>query len=346
MNIIKFKMTILLLLISASLFYSFSCSNSPEAVYERMLDKYDDGKGGNISLLSEKFLMAFSGFQTDYDSLFFNKSVIMSVKGENIEILYPENVTVKGDQSISENITFADMNENSIVLGNNKGFCVFDKDGDPHTVYKTEKNDRIDAVALKDKNVIYHSEGKIFEFSSDSKKVRRMDSGVYHSPYKKFFRSSIFVTDRFITLATGIAGSYYISIFDGVSGSALITNVAASSMELNMGDNDLLYVRGGTGIWAVAKFEISTKKRSQFKGVGKIDNIFIAKDGFITLNGKKYSIEGFNGEQGLIPQNWNIIGVCRNKVLIEYGRIVYVIDFPVLLKRVIEMNQKTGDRVS
>jgi hypothetical protein len=345
MNLIKFKMTAFLLLISALLFYSFSCSNSPEAVYERMLDKYDDGKEGNISLLSEKFLMAFSGFQTDYDSLFFNKSVIISVKGENIEILYPENVSVKGDQSISENITFADMNENSIVLGNNKGFCVFDKDGDPHTVYRAEKNDRIDAVALKDKNVIYHSEGKIFEFSSDSKKARRMDSGVYHSPYKKFFRSSIFVTDRFITLATGIAGSYYISIFDGVSGSALITNVAASSSELNMGDNDLLYVRGGTGVWAVAKFEISTKKRSQFKGVGKIDNIFIAKDGFITLNGKKYSIEGFNGEQGLIPQDWNIIGVCRNQILIEYGRIVYVIDFPVLLKRVIEMNQKTGERV-
>jgi hypothetical protein len=215
----------------------------------------------------------------------------------------------------------------------------------PIQVTGPKKIDRIDADALKDKNVIYHSEGKIFEFSSDSKKARRMDSGVYHSPYKKFFRSSIFVTDRFITLATGIAGSYYISIFDGVSGSALITNVAASSSELNMGDNDLLYVRGGTGVWAVAKFEISTKKRSQFKGVGKIDNIFIAKDGFITLNGKKYSIEGFNGEQGLIPQDWNIIGVCRNQILIEYGRIVYVIDFPVLLKRVIEMNQKTGERV-
>jgi hypothetical protein len=346
MNIIKLKASALFIIISVLLLFPLSCSNSPEAVYERMLDRYEAGKEGNIALMSEKFLLAFSDFQAGYDTLFFNKSVILSVKGEDIEILYPDSVSVKGDKSIGDNITFADMNEKNIVLGNSKGFCVFDIDGDPHTIYKTEKNDRIDAVALKDKNVIYHSEGKIFELSSESKKVRRMDSGEYHSPYKKFFRSSIFVTDRFITLATGIAGSYYISIFDGSSGSSLVKNVSASSSELNMGDNDLLYVRGGTGVWAVAKFEISTKKRSDFKGVGKIDNIFIAKDGFITTSGKNFNIENFSGEQGVIPQDWNILGVCRNKVLVEYGRIVYVIDFPLMLNRIIEMNRKTGGRNS
>jgi hypothetical protein len=183
-----------------------------------MLDKYEGGKGGNISLMAEKFLMAFSEEKINYDDLFFNKSVILSVKGNNIEIIYPDNVSIKGDKSIGDNISFADMNDDNIVLGNNKGFCVFDKDGDPHTVYKSEKKERIDAVALKDKNIIYLSEGKMFELSYGDKKVKRMDSGEYHSPYRKFFRSSIFVTDKFITLVTGIAGSYYISIFDGNSG--------------------------------------------------------------------------------------------------------------------------------
>ena len=154
-----------------------------------------------------------------------------------------------------------------------------------------------------------------------------MDSGEYHSPYKKYFRSSIFTTDKFITLATGIAGSYYISVFDAISGASIIKNISASSSELNINENYISCVKGGTGNWSVEKYEIPSKKRNRIKSVGKIDNIFIAKDGFITLSGKKYFIENFSGERGIMPQEWNIIGTCRNFVLIEYGKMVYVIDF-------------------
>lgn len=340
-----FKMRIVQLIFLSAAVSSASCSNSPESVYERMLDKYEPGKSGNITLMAEKFLMAFSEIKVDQDNLFFNKSVILSVKGSDIEVVYPYNISIQGDKSIGENITFADINEENIVLGNNKGFCVFDKDGDPHTVFKSEKKERIDAVALKNKNIIYLSEGKVFEMSYEDKKVRRMDSGEYHSPYKKYFRSSIVVTDRYITLATGIAGSYYISVFDGTSGNALMKNISASSSELNMNESNLSYVRGGTGSWSVEKYELPSKKRSQVRGVGKIDNIFIAKDGFITVSGKKYTIESFSGEKGTMPQEWNIIGVCINAVLIEYGKIVYIIEFPMLLQKIKELNEKTGEKL-
>jgi len=343
MNIKQIEKHILQLIIFTLLFFTVSCSNSPEAVYERMLDKYEKGKGGSISLMAEKFLMAFSEIKVNYDDLFFNKSVILSVKGDDIEIIYPDDISIKGDKSIGENITFADMNEENIVLGNSNGFCVFDKDGDPHTIYKPEKKERIDALALKSKNIIYLSNGKMFEMSYGDKKVKRMDSGEYHSPYKKFFRSSIFVSDRFITLSTGIAGLYYISIFDSISGNSLMKNIAASSSEFNINESNLSYVRGGTGSWSVSKYEIPTKKRVEIKGVGKIDNIFIAKNGFITVSGKKYVIESFNGEKGVMPQDWNILGVCRDMVLIEYGKVVYLLDFTILLEKIKELNNKAGE---
>lgn len=343
MNIIKLQIPVKLAVITALLFFSVSCSNSPESVYERMLDKYEDGKGGNITLMAEKFLMAFSEIKVNYEDLFFNKSVILSVKGDNIDIIYPDDISIKGDKSIGENITFADMNEENIVLGNSNGFCVFDKDGDPHTIFKPEKKERIDALALKSKNIIYLSDGKMFELSYGDKKVKRMDSGEYHSPYKKFFRSSIFVSDTYIALSTGIAGLYYISIFDGISGNSLMKNISSSSSELNMNESNLSYVRGGTGSWSVSKYEIPTKKRIEIKGVGKIDNIFIAKNGFITISGKKYLIENFNGEKGLMPQDWNILGVCRDMVLVEYGKVVYLLDFTILLEKIKEMNSKTGE---
>jgi hypothetical protein len=123
-------------------------------------------------------------------------------------------------------------------------------------------------------------------------------------------------------------------------------NITASSSELNLNDNNLSYVRGGTGSWSIEKYELPSKKRSQLKGVGKIDNIFIARDGFITLSGKKYLIESFSGEKGIMPQDWNILGICRNTVLIEYGKVVYIIDFPVLIEKVKELNAKTGEKIS
>ncbi len=336
---------IILITIIAAVLFTASC-NSPESVYERMLGKYEDGKGGNISLMAEKFLMAYSDNKVNYDNLFFNKSLILYINNNDIEIIYPDKISIKGDKSIGENISFADMNGENIVLGNNKGFCVFDKDGDPHTVYKSDKKDRIDAVSLKSKNTVYLSEGKVFELSNSDKKVKRMDSGEYHSPNKKYFRSTMYASEKFIVLATGIAGSYYISIFDSVSGTPVMKNISASSLELNMNDNNLSYVRGGTGSWSVEKYEIPTKKRNQVKGVGKIDNIFIARDGFITLSGKKYLIESFAGEKGIMPQDWNIIGICRNAVLIEYSKIVYIIEFPVLLEKIKELNKKTGEKFS
>lgn len=344
MKILKISITHLMIWVTAV--FSVSCINSPESVYKRMLNKYAEGKGGNITLMAEKFLMAFSEIKVPYDGLFFNKSVILSVKGNDIEIVYPDNISIRGDKSIAENISFADMNGKNIVLGNNKGFCVFDKDGDPHTVYKSDKMERIDAVALKDKNIIYLSDGKMFEMIYGEKKVNRMDSGEYHSPYKKYYRASIFVTDKFITLATGIAGMYYINIFDSISGSSLMKNISASSAELNMNNDNLSYVRGGTGSWSVAIYEVPSKKRSQLSQVGKIDNIFIARDGFITVSGKKYLIEGFNGEKGIMPQDWNILGICRNVVLIEYGKVVYILDFPLLLQKIKELNEKTGEKIS
>ncbi len=324
---------------------SFSCINSPQSVYERMLDKYAEGKEGNISLMAEKFLMAFAESTLKSDELFFNKSVILAIRGENIEFLFPDDEKISGDKSIGGNVTFADMNKDFMVIGNGTGFVVFDDDGDPQTVYKPEKKGRIDAVALKGKNVIYISDAKLFEMSPADKKVSRTDQGEYFPPYRKFFRSTLTVSEKYTVLATGIAGSYYLSVFENSTGRSVMKNITASSTELIMNDSELIYVRGGTGSWSVEKYEISTKKRSQIKSAGKIDNIFIATDGFITISGKKYIIESFKGERGAMPSDWNILGICRNMVLIEYGKTVYMMDFPALLSKIREMNEKTGEKL-
>jgi hypothetical protein len=339
------KYTSILFMFSSAVFIT-SCSNSPESVYKRMLNKYEKEKTGNISMMAEKFLMAFSGFQVAQDDIFFNKTLILSINGNNIKVIYPEKIKIDGDKSLAENIMFADINKNTVILGNNKGFCVFNKDGEPRSVYKADKKEKIDAIALKDKNVVYLTQGRIFEMSPADKKVKRMDPGEYHPPYKKFFRSSAVSTGKYFIFSTGIAGSYYISVFNAETGRSIMKNIAATSSEMNINDNHLWYVKGGTGTWSVERYEIQSKKRDRVKGVGKIDNIFMARDGFIAVTGKKLIIEDFNGEKGVMPQEWNILGTCRNTVLIEYGKVVYIIDFPVLLEKIKEFNKKTGEKIS
>ncbi|MCL1864812.1 MAG: hypothetical protein FWF73_03270 [Spirochaetes bacterium] len=337
------KKTIAVLIAVIILLIGLSCLNSPKSVYERMLRKYDaekgDDKSDNITQITNMFLIAFSKTTVNYEHIFFNKSIVISLR-DNIEVVYPEKIILQGDESIKENISFADMNKDSIVLGNNKGFCIFNDDGNPYTIYKSEKKERIDAIALKGKDVVYLSNSKMFKMSHEDKEITRMDSGEYSSPYKKYFKSSILVNDQFIVLNIGIAGSYYISVFDASGGNSLMKNISASSLEFNMKDINLLYVRGATGKWSVEKYEIPIKKRDSIKNMAWINNIFIAEDGFIVMQDKNCIIEGINGDKGYLPHDWNIIGICRNMVLIEYGNVVYLIDFPVLLNKIIELNKK------
>ena len=333
------KITIAIIIAVTFLIIGLFCSNSPKSVYERTLKKYDAEKGDSITQITEMFLMAFSERTIDYEHIFFNKSVILSLR-DNIEIVYPKKVILNGDESIKENISFADMNKDSVVLGNNKGFCIFNEDGNPYTVYKAEEKERIDAISLKDKDVVYLANSKMFKMSHEDKTISRIDSGEYNSPYKKYFKSSIFVNEQFIILNIGIAGLYYINVFDADTGNSLVKNISASSLEFNINDKDLLYVRGGSGKWSVEKYEIPIKKRSSIKNIGWINNVFIAIDGFIVVHDKNCVIESFNKDRTYLPKDWNIIGICRNMVLIEYGNVVYLIDFPVLLNKLIELNKK------
>ena len=336
MKIIKICTVIIAVTI---LFIELFCTPSPKSIYERMLKNYNAERGDDITPITEMFLIAFSESKVEYEYIFFNKSVVLSLK-DNIEIVYPGKIILNGDESIKENISFADMNKDSIVLGNNKGFCIFNADGNPTTIYKSENKERIDAIALQDKDVVYLANSKMFKMSHEDKKVARIDSGEYHPPYKRYFKSSILVNEQFIILNIGIAGSYFINVFNADDGSSVMKNISASSLEFNLNDKDLLYVRGGAGKWSVANYEIPTKKRSDIKNIGWISNIFIGRDGFIIMKDKKNIIESFNNEKAYLPSDWNIIGICRNTVLIEYDNTVYLIDFSVLLNKIIDLNKK------
>ena len=81
----KLRKIIFLSLIQLLIFQFASCSRSPESSYRRMLKKYSQGEGGSIPAIGEKFLMAFSELDVAPDKLYFNKNLIMTINGNELD---------------------------------------------------------------------------------------------------------------------------------------------------------------------------------------------------------------------------------------------------------------------
>jgi len=322
--------------------FILSCSITSEGKYEDILEKYKEGELSDTSLITEAILELFSSVSVNSDNLYYNKSTVIAGSGSNISLVFPREVKLNADKIISDNILYADAGAERIVLGNSKGFCVFDRDGDPVNLYMADKNERIDASAIRNENAVFLSGGSLRELSGEEKKVNKADPGLYTPPYKKLFRAAMISTDKYYGLITGIAGSYYISIFDVVSGSSIVKNITSSSFEFSIRGDDVLYVRGGTGVWSVVKFEIPVKKRNELKKLGKISDVYIGESGFIYISEKRTYIETFEGEKWAAPAEFDVRGICRDSALVQYKGRTYIIDFNVLYNRLKEFSQADG----
>lgn len=332
----KYLKMIYLLFISAAF---LSCSLTNEGKYSNLLEKYAEEGMTDSSAITETLLEGFSSSVISAGNIFFNKSAVIAGSGSDIQMVFPEELKLNADKIISDNISYADIGENRIVLGNSNGFCIFDTDGDPLAVYRADDKEKIDSAALRGDNTVFLSGAQVKELSDSDKKVKKLDPGVYNPPYKKLFRSSMISTEKYYGLITGIAGSYYISIFDTAGGESKVKNIASSSFEFNIKDDYLLYIRGGTGVWSVIKYDIPVKKRNEIKTLGKISDVFLGEEGFIYLTEKRIFIENLSGEKWEAPVELNVKGICRNSVIAEYKDKIYIIDFNVLYEKIKEFSQ-------
>lgn len=325
------------LIIIASLFLFSSCG-SAEKNYQKLLEKYAGGEISDKEDLYESLLEAYSISSHSSDKIFFTKNLVLLNGGDEPEIIYPSQITLNADESIEENISFAGMNSEYVLLGNNKGFCVFNNDGDPVAIYKPAVKETIDAMAMRNENVVFLSKNRLYEFNIGSRQTRAFLSGDFSSTSKKFFRAFIHSSARYSALITGIAGSYYISVYDTKNGEIRLKNVDSSAFDFSISGNNLYYLTGGAGNWAVSRYDIASKNRTRIMQVAHLENIIISEDGFVIVSDGKSRIESFTGEKSLLPEGWTVRGSCAGILLIEYDDRVYLIDFSVLMQKLKEID--------
>ena len=318
--------------------FLFSCSPSAERKYLNLLEDYSSGEVSDPEPLHEALLKAYSLSSHSSDKIFFSKNIILLSDGDEPEIIYPAPITLNADESIDENISFGGINSDYILLGNNKGFCVFNTDGDPTAIYKAGSKEKIDAMAMRNDSVVFLSKTRLYEFNINSRQTEEFVKGNFSSSSKKYFRSFILSSPKYSAVITGIAGSYYISVYDTRSGEIKLKNVLSSSFDFSINGGALYYLRGGAGNWSVAKYDIASKNRLQIRKISHLDDFFIAAGGFVTIADGKSVIESFTGEKEVLPREWTVKGSCENLLLIDYEDNIYPVDFDILMQRLREIS--------
>lgn len=321
----------------------FASCGSAERNYQDLLEKYAAGKSSVSGDLYEALLDAFSISSYSSDKIMFTKNLVLLSGGDEPEVIYPAPVTLNADESIEENISFAGINSDYVLLGNNRGFCVFNDDGDPVAIYKAGAKETIDAMAMRNENVVFLSKNRLYEFNISSRQTRVFISGDFSSTSKKFFRAFIYSSDRYSALITGIAGSYYISVYDTQNGGLRLKNIDSSAFDFSINGNSLYYLRGGAGSWTVTKYDIALKNRTQIRQVANLENLVISENGFVIVSDGKSRIESFAGEKYILPEGWSVKSSCGSILLIEYDDRIHLIEFNVLMQKLKEINSISKD---
>ncbi len=311
----------------------FTSCGSSEGDFNKLVEKLAAGGGTDLETIHEKLLGAFSISEHGSSEIFFTKNLVLLSGGEEPEVIYPQKATLDADESIDDNTSYGCMNSSNILLGNNKGFCVFNIDGDPVAIFKAEAKETIDAVGLRGGSVIYLLKGKLYEFSISNKSSKVYDKGDFFGPYKKLSRGFVYSTEKYGAVITGIAGSYYISVYDMEKPGIVVKNVEASAFDCAVKGNNLYFLKGGAGNWTVMKYDLVNKSRKEIRKVSKLENVFITGSGFIVYSEGKGRIENYSGEKDTIPREWTIKGSCYDLVLVEYNGKTWLIDFNTLLQK-------------
>lgn len=316
-----------------------SCGKSPVEKYHKAIESYLEGNLDRGSL-EVSFFRAFGIEKSGSETLFFNKRVILNSSDESIEIVFPEKIKLKIEDSIKGNIEYADTGEEIIVLGNKASFYIFNKDGKYVASYKVNEKEKIDAIAASGKAVFFLMNHEVYSFNWETGISDKLVEGTFPPPYKIYFKADMIVQGNYLALITGIAGSYYISIINTETASVKMKNIAASSFEFAFTEDEVICIKGSSGKWSLNRYEYKLKSREKLTPIGKLSGIFLTQHGYIVQDGDDLTIYDFDNNSVDVPFDCSISGRSRNSLIFRFDKNNYIIDFEDFKRETSEFNRK------
>lgn len=315
------------------------CGKNPVEKYQSALEKYPE-ENPDRGIVEEAFFKAFGQEKPGSETLFFNKRVILNSVNDSIEIVFPEKVKLKIDDSIKGNVEYADTGSEIIVLGNKSGFYVFDIKGDYISSYKTEGKEKIEAVAVSGGSVLFLKDHLLYSYSSVDQKAVKFIEGTFSPPYRIYYKADMIVQGNYLAIITGIAGTYYISVINTETASVKMKNIAASSFEFAFTEDEVICIKGTSGKWSLNRYEYKVKSNEKLTPLGKLSAIYLTQHGYILEQGGEIIIYDFQNNRISVPFDCTVSGRSRNSLIVRFRENNYIIDFSVFSKEIADFNKK------
>jgi len=344
-KIMIYRKSLLLVLIPAALglFMLMSgCGRNPVEKYQNLLENYLEGNSER-GAVEEAFFKAFGEEKPGNETLFFNKRVILNSVNDSIEIVFPEKVKLKIDDSIRGSVEYADTGSEIIVLGNKSGFYVFDITGEFIASYKAGGKEKIDAVAVSGGSVLFLMDHVLYSYNPGEEKAGKLVEGTFSPPYRIYYKADMIVQGNYLAIITGIAGTYYISVINTETASVKMKNISASSFEFAFTEDEVICIKGTSGKWSLNRYEYKVKSNEKLTPLGKLSAIYLTQHGYILEQDNEIIIYDFENKRMSVPFDCAVSGRSRNSLIVRFRENNYIIDFSVFSREIADFNKKIPD---
>lgn len=337
-NILNLLMSSFLILIPVLT----GCGKNDVEKYHKALEDYLE-KGLDAASVEEAFFKAFGEEKPGSETLFFNKRVILNSVNDSIEIVFPEKVRLKIDESIKGNVEYADAGAEIIVLGNKSGFHVFNIKGDFLASYTTAGKEKIDAVAAADGRVFFLMDHVLYTYNPQDGETGKLVEGTFPPPYRIYYKADMIIQGNYLAIITGIAGTYYISVINTEIPSVKMKNIAASSFEFAFTEDEVICIKGTSGKWSLNRYEYKAKSNERLTPLGRLSAIYLTQDGYILEQDDEIKIYDYNNNRISVPFECAVSGRSRNSLIVRFNKNNYIIDFSLFSREIAEFNKKIPD---
>jgi hypothetical protein len=307
--------------------FSFSCTSDSE--FRDAVSRYKRGDGKSLNAVEQILVANTAKEKYDEKGLALNDSALFRYTDNEIEVLYPEEMSFSYEGKINDIIFFAADNTASYCDGKN---IYYIDDGDSEIVFTSGDKEDIKSLLIVNGEIMYYLRSSLYKIDMNSKRSELLIKDIVTSPYKNYYNVIIKKLGDSIVFASGIAGSYHISVAEYPSMKIKMKNIQAASSKYSIIENDLYYIGGTTGNWEIYKLNLQSKNKKSLERMKNITEFAFTSNGYFYENADGLHISNYKEKSRVIPVHIQLIGSITGDCIIKYNNAIHIIDSVELMK--------------
>jgi hypothetical protein len=316
-----------------------SCSS--ESDFRDAVSRFAKGDVKSLNEVEHIFIKCIVKEKYDEKGLALNDSALFRYTDSDIEVLYPEEMSFNYEGKIND-IVFSVADEIATYTDGKNIYYI--SDGDSNIVFTSGDKEDIKSLLIVKEGIVYYLRSNLYIIDVNLKTSKLLLKDVVTSPYKSYYSVIMKKYGDSIIVASGIAGSYHISVVEYPSMNIRVKNVQAASSKNYSDEIELYYIGGTTGNWEVFRMNLLTKNKRSIERMKNITEFVFANNGYFYENAEGLHISGYREKSKTIPVRFQLIGSLAGDCIIKYNNEIYVADSADLLKYGFLMSQLLHNR--